>query len=48
MKWKYLVSLSTTTKMILCLPDLGRPSIKSMETWVQVWLGIGNGTSSLG
>jgi hypothetical protein len=43
-KWEYLVSLSTTTRMTLYFPDLGRLSTKSMEIWLQAWLGMGNGT----
>jgi hypothetical protein len=47
-KWEYLVSLSTTTRMILYFPDLDRLSTKSMEMCVHAWLGRGSGTRSPG
>jgi len=30
-KWAYLLSLSTTTKIVSFLLDFGKPSIKSMD-----------------
>jgi hypothetical protein len=43
MKWAYLVSLSITTRMVLKVLDLGRPSMKSMQMVCQAWSGIGKG-----
>jgi hypothetical protein len=48
MKWEYSVNLSTTTNMTFLFPDLGRPSIKSMEMKVQARSGMGKGAKSPG
>jgi hypothetical protein len=48
MKCEYLVSLSTTTNMTFLVPDLGKPSTKSIEIKDQAKLGIGKGASRPG
>jgi hypothetical protein len=46
MRCAYFVNLSTTTRIEFLVPDLGNPSIKSMEIKVQARVGMGNGAKS--
>ena len=47
-KWLYWESWSTTTKITVFCPDLGSPSMKSIEISVQILIGMGKGSSNPG
>jgi hypothetical protein len=47
-KWAYLERLSTTTMMTDLFPDLGKPTMKSIEIYVWIVGGIGSGWNVLG
>jgi len=44
-KWPYFVSLSTTTKIIDFPHDMGKPSMKFIETSTQTLVGLNKGYS---
>ena len=46
-KWAYLLSRSTTTRMVVCPCEVGRPTMKSIVKSSRIWLGIGRGCKSL-
>ena len=47
-KWLYLERRSTTTKIIVFPPDLGSPSMKSIEISVHIRVGMGKGSINPG
>jgi hypothetical protein len=48
MKYEYLVSLSTTTKIEFLVANLGKPSTKSMDINVHARVGMGSGSKRPG
>jgi hypothetical protein len=48
MKWLNLLNLSTTTMIQLACPDVGKPSMKSIEITSQEFAGTGKGESNPG